>query len=271
MAISRTFQPSSRNRSAVERFAVLAAAILQIVATTLPALGLGETIGERSDEAQTLITPVGWAFSIWGPLFAGSLAFGVYQLLPVQVNNPLLARIAWASAGAFAGNALWALYAQFLGLGFPSALIIIFTLGCLLFVYRTFALVPTRFSRSEQFLVVLPLSALAAWLTAATIVNIAAVLEYHGVNVGDAAPAVAAAVVLVGGGIASAALWSGRGNPWFAAVFLWALTGIFYANSGTQNGIVAAVVAAGIAVAATTAARLARKDDRRHWFAAAKR
>jgi hypothetical protein len=75
-------------------------------------------------------------------------------------------------------------------------------------------------------LVVLPLSALAAWLTAATIVNVAATLKYYGVDASEAAPLVAAAVIITGGSIAAVAVWRGSGNPWYALVFTWALAAI---------------------------------------------
>jgi hypothetical protein len=258
-------------RALGQRIAILLAAILQVVATTLPALGIGEPIGSQSDEVRTLITPAGWAFSIWGPLFAGSLAYSIYQLLPAQQDSLLLARIGWASGGAFLGNAMWALYAQLFGLAFPSAMIIAFTLLCLLFIYRIIVRSPAAFTRGEHLFVVLPFSALAAWLTAATIVNIAAVLVYHGLNVGDAAPLVAASIVIVGGSMASAAVWGGRGNPWYSLVFLWALAGIHGGNAGEHDGLVAATVLAGILVAGAALARLAHAEDRARWFRAGRR
>ena len=253
-------------RSGAQRAAILLFAILQIAVTFLPSLGIGEAIGDRSDEARTAITPAGWAFSIWGPLFAGCLLYALYQLAPAQRDNPLLARIGWASAGAFLGNAAWALYTQFLALNLGSALIILFTLLCLLHVYRTFALSPAPFTRGEQFLVILPLSALASWLTAASIVNIAAVLEYHGVDAGDANDLVAAGVVLLGGAIAAAAIWCGRGNPWYAIVFLWALAGIYSASGRMVEEVGIAVIIAAVLVVGATVGRLSRRDDRLRWF-----
>ena len=256
-------------RTAFQRLAILLLAILQIVVTLLPSIGVGDPIGEQSDAARTAITPAGWAFSIWGPLYAGSLAYAVYQLLPAQTDNPLLARIGWPSAGAFLGNAVWALYTQLLSLQAPSALIIAFTLLCLLACYRAFAESP-GFSRGEQYLVVLPLSALAAWLTAATIVNISAVLVYHGVDAGDASTTIGAGIVIVGGLIASAAIWTGRGNPWYALVFLWALAGIHAASAGDDPEIAAAALGSALVVALTTLLRLLRRpEDRSHWFQAA--
>ena len=100
-----------------------------------------------------------------------------------------------------------------------------------------------------------PLSALASWLTVASIVNIAASLRFHGVEGGEATPMIAAAIVAVGGVIAAAALLRGRGNPPYALVFLWALSAI-YAAGGQRAEPVAlpAGFAALLVVVATLAA-----------------
>ncbi|MEL7342117.1 MAG: hypothetical protein AAGM67_16665 [Bacteroidota bacterium] len=45
----------------------------------------GMTSGEVSTLYPTLITPAGYAFSIWGVIYLGLLAFGIYQLLPAAL------------------------------------------------------------------------------------------------------------------------------------------------------------------------------------------
>ena len=42
----------------------------------------GKTNEELSEKYQTLITPAGYAFAIWGPIFIWEGAFAVVQLLP---------------------------------------------------------------------------------------------------------------------------------------------------------------------------------------------
>lgn len=220
--------------------AVVVAAVLQIMTPLLPQLGIGEPIGARSNAVRTVITPAGWAFSIWGALYAGSLAFAIYQLLPAQRGNRLLQRVRWPATGAFFGNAIWAAYTQVYGLSAISVAIIAWTLFCLLAIYR--AISDARLSTGERWFVHLPLSALAAWLTAATTVNIAASLRFHGVEGGAAAALIGAAVIVVAGVIAAAALVRGRGNIPYAAVYLWALAAI-YAAGGQQAGLIAAACA----------------------------
>jgi hypothetical protein len=245
--------------------AVVLLAILQILTPVLPALGIGTPIGEQSDSVRTVITPAGWAFSIWGALYSGSMLFAIFQALPAQRDNELLARVRWPAAGAFLGNAVWAAYTQVFGLSLISAAIIVFTLLCLLAAYRQFSSWQPRFTRSERWLAVLPLCALAAWLTVATIVNIAASLRFHGVEAGDAAAIIGAAVVVVGGAIAALALARGKGNPPYLAVFLWGLAGI-YTSGGQESGLIAGATALAAVLAVIGAAAGWRRAEPGRWF-----
>jgi hypothetical protein len=262
MATSSTL---SHSASSFSRLAPIVCAILQILTPILPQLGVGEPIGEQSDSVRTLITPAGWAFSIWGALYTGSLVFAIYQALPSQRDDELLARVRMPAAGAFLGNALWALYTQIYGLSAISVVIILFTLVCLLLVYRRFAEGSRPFSAGQRWCVILPLSALASWLTVASIVNIAASLRYHGIEGGASAPLLGAAVLIVGGIIAAAALLRGRGNPPYALVFLWALAAIYAAGGQESGEIAAAAGVAAVLVIAATAMGL-RRGGTQHWF-----
>ena len=246
--------------------AVLLAAAFQILTPLLPQLGVGQPIGDQSDAVRTLITPAGWAFSIWGALYLGSTLFAIYQLLPAQRGNPLLARIRWPAAGAFLGNGLWAAYTQVFGLSAISVSIIILTLACLVAIYRVFASGRPgggQFSTGERWLVFLPLSALTAWLTVATTVNIAASLRFHGAEGGAAAPMIAGAVVVAAGVIAATALIRGRGNLPFAVVFLWALAAIFAA--GGQEATLVAGATAIAAVLVVVGLVLGTRRERASW------
>ena len=261
--------PSEPHRPLAQRVAVILAVIVQIGATALPQLGLGEPIGERSDSAITLITPAGWAFAIWGPLFFGSAVFAVWQALPAQRSNALLDRIAWPAAIAFAAQGAWAVYTQFANLTWVSVAIILASLAGLLVSLRE--LVAARsLTGQERWFAALVLSALAAWLTAASIVNIAAALVHHGIVGSDSGggdyPGVTAGIVAVGGAIAALANYRTRGNPWFALVFCWALVAIF-ARGGQEATIIAVACAgAGLAVLAALMAGLSNPANRQHWL-----
>ncbi|HZG32067.1 MAG TPA: hypothetical protein VEZ59_02265, partial [Sphingopyxis sp.] len=227
------------------RAILLLCALAQILAALLPSLGIGTPVGDRSDGVQTLITPAGWAFSIWGALYLGSLIFALLQFTSAGRDSVLFAALRWPAAGAFLANALWATWVQLRDIDAVSTFIIFGGLVSILIAYRRIADWTTPFSVAERWGGVLPLSALAAWLTAASIVNVAATLRFYGADAApDTAPLISAAIVVIGGLIAAAALARGKGNPPFALVFLWALAAIFAAG-GQQSPAVA--IAAGVA------------------------
>lgn len=259
MTVSST---SSAGASTLARFAPLAFAILQVLTPLLPQMGIGEPIGDRSDGVRTLITPAGWAFSIWGLLYAGSFLFAIYQALPAQRDNALVAAVRWPASGAFLGNAAWAAYTQVYGLTAISVAIILFTLACLMTVYVRFARWPRSFTPGERWCVVLPLSALAAWLTAASIVNISATLLYYDVNLGASVPLLGAAVIIVGGLIAATLVYGGYGNLAYAAVFLWALSAIYAAGGQRADMIGWAAIASALLVIAAAVLGLRRSTRR---------
>jgi hypothetical protein len=264
-----TVHDRSQPVSATSRAAPLICAIVQILIPLLPLAGIGQPIGDQSDGARTLITPAGWAFSIWGALYTGTLVFAVYQGLPARRDDALLKWIRWPAAGAFLGNGLWALYTQSLGLGAASVAIILFTLLCLLACFRVFAKWPVPFTAGERWCAVLPLSALASWLTVASTVNIAASLRFYGIEGGSDAPMIAAGVLVAAGLIVAAALLSARGNPPYAVVFLWALSAIHAAGGQAEPTVATGVAIATVLAIAATLIGLQR-GGWGHWFGAAR-
>lgn len=251
--------------SLLARLLPLAFAVLQVLTPTLPFLGYGVPIGDQSARVETLITPAGWAFAIWSALYTGGFVFAIYSALPAQRDNPLLARLRGPAAGAFAGNALWALYVQGFGLTAVSVAIIVFTLLCLISVLRTIAAWQPRLSLGERLCAALPLSALASWLTVATVVNTASALRFHGIDGGAATPSIAAAMLIVAGIIGGLTLRRTRGNPPYLMVFLWALSGIYAAGGSRAEPVAVAAVLAAVAVVIGTAMGL-RHGGADQWF-----
>ncbi len=254
------------SRSAAQRIAIIIAVVIQIGATFLPQLGLGEPIGDRSDSVRTLVTPSGWAFAIWGPLFFGSALFAIWQALPGQRDNTLLGKIGWLAVPALAMQGIWAIYTQFANLTFVSAIIILASLVSLLAILRIFVVQERPFSRGERWLVVLVFSCLAAWLTAASIVNISASLRFHGVGDGQEWPLLSAAILVVGGLIAALAVLRSRGNPFYAAVFLWALLAIYFRGGQEHGSIALTTMISAVLVLGAAIVGLGQRGNRYHWF-----
>lgn len=252
-------------RPTLQRIAIILAVVWQIGSSFLPQFGLGEPIGDRSDSVRTLITPSGWAFAIWGPLFFGSAVFALWQALPRQADNALVARIGWWSALALAAQGAWATYTQFANLTAVSAVIILCSLVGLLAILWIMVRFERDFTLAERLIVGVTFSALAAWLTAATIVNITASLVYHGVGDGRNAM-LTAGLIVVGGLIAATAVARSRGNPWYALVFCWALLAIFFKGGQQAQSIATGCAVSAILVMAAAAFGLRDAANRRRWF-----
>lgn len=264
--IGSTIMPRpSVNRPLAQRLAVIAAVVVQIGAGFLPRMGIGEFIGERSDAVRTLITPAGWAFAIWGPLFLLSILYAVWQALPAQRGNALLDRIAWPATVALAAQGVWSTYTQLDNLTFVSVAIILVSLAALLTVLRTVAHEPSL-SPAERLFLAPAFAALAAWLTAASIVNVAASLRYHGIAGPGPTPLLAAVMVGIGALIAAAATARLRGAPLYGLVFAYALVAINAAGGQRFAEVGWAALGGGVLVLAVTVWRLFDPNDRRHWF-----
>ena len=255
----------SLERSLAQRVAIVLAVVVQIGSSFLPEFGFGEPIGNRSDAIRTLITPSGWAFAIWGPLFLGSILFAIWQALPAQRTNGLLQKIGWPAVVALGSQGVWATYTQFANLTAISAVIILISLVSLLSILRTVCSA-SELSQQERWMTALIFSALAAWLTAASIVNISASLVYYGVGGDFAYPLAAAIMVAIGGAIAAAATLRSRGNPWYAMVFCWALLAIYYRGGQEASSIALACAVAGFLVLLGAFAGLSKSENRRHWI-----
>jgi hypothetical protein len=67
----------------------------------------GQSMGEVSAKYPTLLTPAGYAFSIWGLIYLGLVAYGVWQLLPAQRKSSLPDAVAQPLTLANLGSAAW--------------------------------------------------------------------------------------------------------------------------------------------------------------------
>lgn len=95
------------------RYALLPVALLQYAAPVLPALGFGESIGDRAREAGIPPElPLGVFFSIWGLIFTAYLGVAI---LALAKPNHVYDRVAAPLALAGVGNVIWMVSAQSLG------------------------------------------------------------------------------------------------------------------------------------------------------------
>ncbi|MEL6815463.1 MAG: tryptophan-rich sensory protein [Cyanobacteria bacterium J06598_3] len=206
--------------------AVLMAIALNGVSNIFPPAG--KNVGEVSNTVLggVLITPAGYAFAIWGLIYLGLIAYSIYQALPGQRQNAAIAQTSWMLIGACVLQMVW-LYAFLMSNFWLSVGLIAGILGCLMVGYvRSRSVIPTR---QVRWLFQAPISVYFAWITVATVVNVAGALYDSFFAGGPAMTAigVACTVLMMAISAAIAAVVALRyGDASFAAVVVWALCAI---------------------------------------------
>ncbi|MBE9603988.1 hypothetical protein IAI18_03865 [Acetobacteraceae bacterium H6797] len=219
--------------------------------------GWGQSIGAMSAASQTPVTPAGYAFIIWTPLFLLMIVWGIWQALPAGRNTPQARKLDWPLAAAAALNCLWMILAQTTGNGWHLVIV----MAGVLAVSLTAFWAERRYLAGEDGAirrwVTAPLTGvLAGWVSAAFFANLASAAKVTGLfPMGGWPESLAAAlVILAAGGFAAAVLTFGRGSLWYAAGAAWALLAIVVANLPGQV-VVALVAAAMMALVGAIAVR----------------
>lgn len=204
------------------------------------------------------IVPAQYAFLVWAYIYPASVVYAAYQALPGHRRDELLRRIGFWTASAYASMTMWAICAQ-QGWYWLTVVGIFWMLISLLGALVQIVAYDRPLTRAERWLVVLPISIHAGWVTAAAIANTATTLDWAGFpRAGLSDPLWASIMAVIGTAIGSGVtLWS-RGNPGYALTVVWALVGIAVANRELNPGL--AVVATGGAVAVASALLWAQRS-----------
>lgn len=224
---------------------LLSGAVAQIAFGALPfVMEWEETVASRSNAIDSLITPAGYAFSIWSLLFAGLLVFALYHLF--RPSHPPLQRLGWLAGAAVWGNAVWEIYVPLYGFGLPSVLIIFGSLLALVVLGDR----AQRDGAAGRLDVVFraPLFALAGWLTAAAFVNLQVMAMETGLpwlGEGGVPQALVVLALASGAAVALTLRWASLS---YAAAFGWGLAAIWIGNRSGGDTVVgyAALAALGL-------------------------
>ncbi|MGI8811891.1 MAG: tryptophan-rich sensory protein [Pyrinomonadaceae bacterium] len=237
---------SSQGTERFRSYLVLAATIGTIAFNALAATGRigGVTPKEISDHYPTLITPAGYAFSIWSLIYVGLICFSVYQMLPRNIERYRKIRSLYILSCAF--NCAWIYFWHSNQIGICLAIIV--ALAVTLFLINYQLQVPD--SPGENWLVRSPFGIYFGWVTAASLVNFAVYLNFVGVKMSDPANtllAVSLILIAAGLGIYMRARYL---NYLYPLAIAWALTAIAVEQSGhtlvvtaSAIGVIASLIA----------------------------
>jgi len=137
----------------------------------------GATNEELSEKYQTLVTPAGYAFAIWGPIFIWEGIFAVAQMFPSLSTSKVVETVTpwWNCACLFQIG--WTLF--FAQDRIQGALVCMLGIlvSLLTLILRTDYL--PEISIKEYFLLRAPFSLHCGWIIAATVLNINVLADYN--------------------------------------------------------------------------------------------
>ncbi len=203
--------------------AVLGTIAINGLANALPLNGL--TTGEISDRFAVYFVPAGYVFSIWGLIYLALLAFGIYQLLPSQRDNPNLVKIGYLFLGSSLANVAWLLFWHYEL--FPLTLVAMLSLlGFLIAIYLRLNVGRSMVSKADKWFVHIPFSIYLGWITVATIANITSFLYWINWSGWGISPEIWTVIMLTAAVVIATLISLTRGDIAYLLVLVWALSGI---------------------------------------------
>lgn len=225
------------------RWLNLLLAIAQI-AVTVFCFSFGTSFDDAAGapSADPPIVPAGYAFIIWSVIYAGCLAYGIFQFFGSRLDDPLLRRIGFFTASGFLGCCVWLLCVRFGHLQW--------TVPCIFWMavslFGAFAVLRRVESPSWllRLCVIAPVSIYTGWLSVAVFANTASIAKafaWRPALLAESAGSIA--LMIAAAGLATIILWQSNWNLWYGGTILWALVGIGVRNQFELRNVQVATTA----------------------------
>ena len=235
---------------------VVVATIATIAFNGLAAAGYvnGVTPDVISDKYPTVLTPAGWAFTIWALIYLGLLAFSVYQMLPGNLARFRTVRSLYLVSCLL--NCAWINFWHRDQIGI--CLLLIFAL--LLSLIGLLILFRRAGSGTGQLFTKTPFGLYAGWVTAATLVNFAVFLKSTGAGMSAGTWNVLGVTFLaIAAGLAVVVRLQLK-NYMYAFAIAWAATAIAIKQSGNTAIVAAASICVIVCLVMTVSFVLEQKS-----------
>ncbi len=209
--------------------ALIAVIVVNTLANTLPINGL--RTGEVSAQYENLITPAGFAFSIWSVIYLGLIAFVIFQALAANSGNSGSKSLSVNLGPPFliscASNIGWIFSWHYQNIDLSLVFMGLLLVSLIDINIRVFTLRTGQTSKGFTWFVWAPLGLYLGWICVATIVNVAVYFTSIDWNqMGISATVWAVTMICVGGLVGLWLLLKMRLIP--AAISIgWGLFGIF--------------------------------------------
>ena len=211
--------------------------------------------GAVSDRYPTIITPAGYAFSIWSLVYVGLIAFSIYQALPSK--TAWFANIRTIYILNCAANCAW-IYLWHYGFIGSSIFVMLLILGTLILI-NSYLLKAN--STAEYILARLPFNIYFGWITVAAIANATIMFAYLGVETSEAVTKILGIILLLIATGLGILIRIKQQNIAYPLVIAWALTAIAVEQSGKTSIVVTCAVCVIILLIAATSALIQTKNS----------
>jgi hypothetical protein len=232
-----------RLRQELNLFAILAAFLTNVFANIRPLNG--ENIGAISNTVfqDVLIIPANYAFAIWGLIYLGLISLGIYQALAFNRTEPSLRQLGYELAIASGFQIIWVILFQYRFFTL-SLLAMLGILIPLIRLYLRLEIARRKVNRKQGLLINFPISIYFGWITVATIVNAASVLDWLNWNGWGIASGIWTVIMMIIGTVIAIFVGLRRKDRAFVGVFIWALLAIAVKHSSVALIAITAVILA---------------------------
>lgn len=225
--------------------AIIASIVVNTITNIFPLNGLNIGTLANTIFAGVHFTPANYAFAIWGAIYIGLIAFGIYQLQPALKRNERLQRCGYLLTIACIAQCAW-IY-LFLQRQFWLSVVAMFgILIPLMLMHQRLGIAKARVSRQERWFVQIPISLYLGWIAVASVLNVANALyivEWNGWGINDLVWTVI--MMAVSTALGAIVLWKTR-DAVFSLVIVWAIIAIV-----VRQFTVPLIVSAGVLLAIT--------------------
>ncbi|HEY9764372.1 MAG TPA: tryptophan-rich sensory protein [Trichocoleus sp.] len=228
---------------------IFATIVITQILNIIPPPG-GELVAKlaNGELSGVLILPANYAFAIWGFIYIGIIAYGFYQLQPNrrqenrlrQVDTLLIVaclfQIAWMVV--FPLRMYWVAVVAMLGILLP-----------LIGIYLKLDVGRAPADRKERWRVRIPFSTYLAWISVASIVNVACALFASGWDRAFLNDQNWTVVMLIVGAVIAGIAAIQRADTAFVLTFVWAYVAIAIRHNNLPAIWITALVASGVLLA----------------------
>ncbi|OUL35716.1 hypothetical protein BV372_09940 [Nostoc sp. T09] len=205
--------------------AIISAFVVNVISNVFPLNGL--SIGEISNTLfkNVLVIPANYAFAIWGLIYLGLFAFGIYQFLPSQKDDSDLRNTGYLLVIASIAQSIW-VYLFLSRLFALSVVAMLLILLPLISVYLRLDIGNKPVTRQKKWCIYRPISIYLSWISVATIVNVASALYSQGWNGWGISAEVWTVILLLVATAIAVAIVIQRRDIAYAGVTVWAILAI---------------------------------------------